>query len=247
MEMKRMELEDVLRDLGFSEYKIKAYLTLVRLKRGSVGDIAKHSGVPTSKLYEVLRGLHETGFITEVSQKPLVFRANDPKSVLKGEIRSKKDSLERIENELDKLSMAFPVAEKDIIQITSTRDAYFKKIKESVSNAKNSIDYLAKHWRLDADLIRLLNKKSDRGVRIRALGPINKEMEPEVRLLRDAGVRIKNFEPEETHFAIYDKSMVVISLRSGEKKSDYSAIWIKSEVLAKILGAYFNILWADAA
>lgn len=240
-----MELENVLRDLGFSKYKIEAYLALVRLRKGSVGDIAKNSGVPTSKLYEVLKWLHERGFITQISQKPLVFRANDPKSILKDEVQRKKDRLERIEKELDKIDLTFPVAEKDIVQITTTRDAYFKKIKESVINAKYSIDYIAKHWRLDAELIRLLNKKLNEGVGIRSLGPINRDTKSKVEWLKDAGVKIKKFEPKETHFAIYDKSMVVISLRLGDKRSDYSAIWIKSEVLAKILSDYFNTLWGN--
>jgi hypothetical protein len=65
----------------------------------------------------------------------------------------------------------------------------------------------------------------------------------EINWLKNAGVKIKNFEPKETHFAIYDKSIVIISLRSEERKSDYSAVWIKSEALAKILGDYFNMLW----
>ena len=235
----------MLSSLGLSKYKIETYMALVRLRKGSVGDIAKNSSVPTSKLYEVLKWLHEKGFITQISQRPLAFRANDPRTVLKDEVGKRKSELERIGEKLDALDMSFPVAEKDIIQITVTKDAYFKKIKESVINANRSIDYIAKNWRLDAELVRLLQEKSRNGVSIRALGPVNKGTNQKVMWLRKAGVKVKNLEPEDTHFAIYDDSMVVISLRSGNSKSDYSAVWIKSEVLARIMSKYFNALWGN--
>ena len=92
----------------------------------------------------------------------------------------------------------------------------------------------------------MLKKRSDEGAEIRALGPVNRDTRSKVKWLEKATVKVKNFEPKETHFAVYDKSMVIISLRSGSIKSDYSAIWIKSEVLAKILGDYFNVLWENA-
>jgi len=237
------KIREILGEIGLSSYKIETYLALLKIKSGRIQEIAKVSKVPSCKLYENLRWLHENGYITIISQKPLSYRANDPKSIIKTEIERRKEKLEELNKGLDKFELNLPVAEKEIIQITTTREAYFKKIKESVRGSKQSISYIAKHWRVDSELVALLGKKTKEGVAVRALGPINSEDKSKIDWLKNAGVKIKNFEPKETHFAIYDGAIVVISLRSGDKKSDYSAIWIKSEVLGKILGDYFDVLW----
>ena len=237
------KIREILGEIGLSSYKIETYLALLKIKSGRIQEIAKVSKVPSCKLYENLRWLHENGYITIISQKPLSYRANDPKSIIKTEIERRKEKLEELNKGLDKFELNLPVAEKEIIQITTTREAYFKKIKESVRGSKQSISYIAKHWRVDSELVALLGKKTKEGVVVRALGPINSEDKSKIDWLKNAGVKIKNFEPKETHFAIYDGAIVVISLRSGDKKSDYSAIWIKSEVLGKILGDYFDVLW----
>jgi len=44
-------------DLGFTEYEAKVYLSLLRTSPASAYEIGKASGVPTSKIYEVLKKL----------------------------------------------------------------------------------------------------------------------------------------------------------------------------------------------
>jgi sugar-specific transcriptional regulator TrmB len=53
-------------DLGFTEYEAKAYLSLLRVNPASAYEIAKSSGVPTSKIYEVLKKLAAKGIITVI-------------------------------------------------------------------------------------------------------------------------------------------------------------------------------------
>lgn len=237
------ELRKILTEIGLSSYKIETYITLLKIKSGTIQQIAKNSKVPSCKIYENLKWLHENGYITLISQKPLSYRANNPKSIIKSEIEKNKEKLEELNTKLEKVDLNFPVAEKDIIQITTTRDGYFKKIKESVTFAKKSILYTAQNWRIDSELIKLLAEKIKKGVIVKALGPVNKENESKIRWLKDAGIKIKNFIPKEAHFSIYDESLVIISLRKEPKQSDYSAIWIKSETLAEILTYHFNEIW----
>lgn len=239
------EIRKILSEISLSKYKIETYLSLLKITTGTIQQIAKNSSVPACKLYESLRWLHEQGYITLVSQKPLSYRANNPKTVIQNEIEENKERLEQLEHKLEQINFSLPVAEKDIVQITTTRDAYFKKIKESVRESKKSIFYIAQHWRVDAELIRLLEQKIKEGVTIKALGPIIKRDKQKISWLNDIGIKIKNIRPKETHFAIYDNSLVIISLRKQSKKSDYSAIWLKSETLARILTDYFNNLWKE--
>lgn len=237
-----------MKELGIGSYKTKAYVALLSIRKGSVQEIAKNSTVPSCKLYEVLKWLHENGYTTMISQKPLVYRANNPKVILRDEISRRRKDLDRAEEKLSSLKLDLPVSEKNIVQITTTRDAYFRKVKESVENARKSIHYIAKHWRLDAELVKALGKKAKEGVEIKALGPVTKETMQKVRWLKKAGVMARNIEPSATRFSVYDGELVIISLRREDekKKDNYSAVWINSEVLAQILEKYFKKLW-DAA
>jgi HTH-type transcriptional regulator, sugar sensing transcriptional regulator len=50
-------MKEKLISIGFSEYEAKAYLALVRESPATAYEIAKSSGIPTSKIYEVLAKL----------------------------------------------------------------------------------------------------------------------------------------------------------------------------------------------
>jgi len=54
--------------LGLSEYEAKAYLTLVQKHPVTAYEIAKTSGLPTSKIYEVLRRLLNKKLITTLEE-----------------------------------------------------------------------------------------------------------------------------------------------------------------------------------
>ncbi|MBE0425427.1 MAG: TrmB family transcriptional regulator [Nitrospirae bacterium] len=53
-----------LMQLGLSEYEAKAYLSLLRENPSTAYEIGKDSGIPTSKVYEVLKKLIEKGIIS---------------------------------------------------------------------------------------------------------------------------------------------------------------------------------------
>lgn len=238
------ELKKILREIGLSSYKIETYLSLLNLESGTVQQIAKISSVPACKLYENLKWLHENGYITQTSEKPVSYRANDPKSIINSEIEKKEEKLQNLKKEIKSVKINLPEPEKDLIQITLTKEAYFKKIKECVRKSKKSIYYTAKHWKVDAELIRLLQEKIKQGARIKAVGPVpsNPAEKKNVFWLREIGVKIKHADIKETHFAIYDNSFVLISLRKESGKNEYHAIWIKSETLANLLLDYFERL-----
>jgi sugar-specific transcriptional regulator TrmB len=50
-------------ELGLSEYEGRAYISLLRNSPATAYEISKHSGIPTSKVYEVLKRLSAKGMI----------------------------------------------------------------------------------------------------------------------------------------------------------------------------------------
>jgi len=67
--LKTKEVVTKLSEIGFSEYEAKAYIALVQKNPATPYEIAKASGVPTSKIYEVLNKLKEKGMILNVDEE----------------------------------------------------------------------------------------------------------------------------------------------------------------------------------
>ena len=55
-------------ELGFSEYEAKIYLSLLRESPATAYETGKSSGVPTSKVYEVLKKLVEKGILSIIDE-----------------------------------------------------------------------------------------------------------------------------------------------------------------------------------
>jgi sugar-specific transcriptional regulator TrmB len=238
------KIENLLREIGLSPYKIQAYTALLRLRSGTIHQIAKNSNVPACKLYEVLKWLHINGYISLILQKPLTYKANDPIRILDDEVTKKQESLEKISSEIRNLKTFIPEIESDLIEITSSKLAFMKKMKDSLSKSKKSVSYIVGTWSIDNASLKLSKKKVSQGVNIRALGPINSKTKKRAEFSRKNDIKVKNFIPKNTRFSVFDKKTVIIKLRKQE--SDHISIWIKSEVLGEILEDYFNRLWKEA-
>ena len=73
--------------LGLTRYEALAYMALVCLGSGTVADINKESGVPTTKLYEVMRKLEAKGWVEVLRERPLKFKARPPDEVLESALK----------------------------------------------------------------------------------------------------------------------------------------------------------------
>jgi len=60
-----------LSELGLSEYEAKVFFVVFRLKSAAIRDIYEISRVPRNKIYGILDGLCERGFVLKIQDKPL--------------------------------------------------------------------------------------------------------------------------------------------------------------------------------
>ncbi len=68
--------------LGLTGYEIKAYLSLAETGSSTASDISKKSGVPYSKIYEVLNSLEDKGWSESNSSRPQKFFPRSPRTAL---------------------------------------------------------------------------------------------------------------------------------------------------------------------
>lgn len=97
-----MELVEVLKSFGLSEYEAKALITLLSKGELTAKDISELSGIPRTSVYDVMNSLKSKGLV-ESYGKPLKFKsleANEIVKIISGIILEKLDLLKK---ELSKL------------------------------------------------------------------------------------------------------------------------------------------------
>lgn len=84
----------MLKGLGLTMYEAQAYVTLTSLISSTASEVSKKSGIPRSKIYDVLKGLIKKNYIEVEDGRPLTYNVKSPVEVLGRE----KD---RINSEID--------------------------------------------------------------------------------------------------------------------------------------------------
>lgn len=84
----------VLKGIGLTLYESEAYVALTSLISATAAEIAEKSGIPRSKIYDVLKGLVEKNFIEVEDGRPQIYHVKSPMEVLNRE-------KERIDGEID--------------------------------------------------------------------------------------------------------------------------------------------------
>src|SRR4030042_5975129 len=107
-----------LRQVGLTEDEAKAYTALLSTHLSTATKVSEKSGVPRTKIYQVLEQLQQKGWIHIISGVPLLFKAVAPANVFE---KVKEDYAELLESakttlkkEVKKMKEKFVVKKFDI-------------------------------------------------------------------------------------------------------------------------------------
>ncbi|WP_101297425.1 TrmB family transcriptional regulator [Halegenticoccus soli] len=131
--METPELTAVLRDAGLSPYQADAYVTLLELGSASASDLAIASGVPGPRIYDILRGLEDEGYVITYEQDRLYARAADPAEAL-ANIRTQ---VGRFEAAIEEIESRWHQPETHEHEITVVRrfQTVFEQTKRDIQSA----------------------------------------------------------------------------------------------------------------
>jgi sugar-specific transcriptional regulator TrmB len=136
-------------ELGLSEYEAKVYLSLLRENPATAYEIGKVSGVPTSKVYEILKKLIEKGIITITDQgKTKKYVPIEPDDFLDKHMNMTSMIVESLKKELSNI--------KGIIELPSVWNItdynyLIEKIKHMIEDAAQTI--LITIWKDELELV----------------------------------------------------------------------------------------------
>lgn len=74
-----------LKGIGLTMYEAQAYVTLTSLIQATADEVSKNSGIPRSKIYDVLKKLKEKDFLEIEDGRPLTYHVKSPVEVLSRE------------------------------------------------------------------------------------------------------------------------------------------------------------------
>ena len=242
-----------LEKIGLTSYEIKAFSSLLKSGELTAADLSQKSGIPYSKIYEVLGTLEEKGWIGSDDSRPTKYFAKSPATGLdttKNELESQfKKNQNIILNELVPLYEKSGTSEKPDIWVLSGAFNIAAKILEMVESCTNEVmialpeagEGLVKQA---LPKLRLLH---DKGVDITILTSDKMDKESLRSISRVAPVKVKK-----GLFGggiISDKRYVVILLGSeisGSDSTDTVAIWADHAGLAGFAREYFEYLLKDS-
>ena len=242
-----------LEKIGLTSYEIRTFSSLLKAKELTASDLSQKSGVPYSKIYEVLGILEEKGWIGSDDSRPTKYFAKSPATGIettKQKMESEfKENQNIILNELVPLYEQSGTSEKPDIWVLSGKVNIAAKILEMVETCRNEVlialpeagEELVKQA---LPKLRLLH---DKGVEITVLTSDKMNKESLKAVSRVADVKVK-----EGMFGggiISDKRYVVILLgpeMGAEDAAETVAIWADHAGLAGFARAYFENLLKDS-
>ena len=94
----------VLKKLGLTMYEAQVYVTLTSLISSTATEISEKSGIPRSKIYEVLKGLVQKEYVDVEDGRPLTYNVRSPVEVLS---REKTRLNEQIDDTISSLTYVY--------------------------------------------------------------------------------------------------------------------------------------------
>ncbi|MBN1700223.1 MAG: TrmB family transcriptional regulator [Spirochaetales bacterium] len=148
---------------GFTEYEARAYIGLLKSNPATAYEIAKTSGLPTSKIYEVLARLSEKGVVIETMKGNKKHYSPLEPTELIGIYRGRmKKTLESLE---EQLSIVGEETEISYIWNISDYTDFIERARRMVSGSQSTL--LISTWKEEAEhLADLLEEKEKAKIRM---------------------------------------------------------------------------------
>jgi len=237
--------------MGLTSYETKAYLTLLRMRSADGGTIAKKSGVPQSKVYEVLYRLVEKGLVSVLETRPKRFRTLKPERAFHHYFQRKRLELEELEQTIpEKLKgltqWAEPTTEELITVYHGKRNTHPLILDKFVTVKKYLKEMLTFEY-IPFTIQKEIKKCILRGVRIQMLATMkNKQNLPLIKKIRRLGVEVRCYPVQELRVAVKDGEESYQMIVSHRDLEDRITIVIESKELTKALEHYFDYVWKKA-
>lgn len=239
-----------LTELGLTGYEARVYLTLVGRSRYTAAQVARESGVPRQRIYDVLSGLTERGLVRALPGQVTRYTAIDPASAIERLLAAHRAQFSRLESTTARLVEALVPAWSqgrgetdplDYVEVLRDREMLSERIEEIQAEAKQEILAMAKLPYLTGGggTVRCVYEGDSLG---------QPEMLADIRRYTAAGEHARIAPSVPMRMWIVDGTRVVMSLRDPVADSSSTTnVLIEHPALAQCLTYTFEAIWAGAS
>jgi sugar-specific transcriptional regulator TrmB len=241
-------------NFNLNEYESKVWISLLMKGIATIGEIAEISGVPRSRVYDVLESLEKQGFVVMKLGKPIRYMALKPDEVIEriktnllNAAKEKASILDNIRNteEFREIERLYNKG-IDLINIDDTANLIRERfninqaIRAALREAKQSVVIVTTTEKLN-DKARILKpfmqKFQKDGVKV-LIAASGEEKEGR-KASRELGIKIRKIDIDARFIVIDGKEVFVMLNNGGNAKSD-AAIHVKSPFFASALLGLLN-------
>jgi len=245
---------------GLNVYESKVWLALLSKSIATVGEIAEISGVPRSRVYDVLESLEKQGFAIAKLGKPVKYIAVKPSVVIEhmknnvlkeAEERAKnlasiKESQEYRELEILHSHGIKPIQPEDLSSSIRGRQNIYTQMKELIAGAQKEVTIVSTPESLKQKLHflkPLFDKLKAQGVGIHVAVSDTPESKFNVAALaKDLGVPVKRIKIN-ARFCIVDNSKLLVFITPETEEEKEIAIWMDSPFFSRALNTFLSPVW----
>jgi sugar-specific transcriptional regulator TrmB len=171
-----MKVPDSLLNLGFSQYEITAYLSLIGHHPVNGSQLSRRSGIPRARIYDILTALRNKGFVVELGDG--LYAPLPPEELLKRLRHNFESDIGDLE---EFIANATSPPSYEYVWTISGYDAVMSKAREMILSAKVEI-YVRLFGAEGRRLDKALHKAEGRGVSVKyvSMGPPTSEFKHQV-------------------------------------------------------------------
>lgn len=253
MNRETIELEDLKRG-GLTTYQARAYICLLRYGPQEGSEVAQHTEIPKTRVYDVLKSLIDEGLASKIQDNPMKFSPIDPESGLKSLFEEKvnklkfhqQKALEELHGLQEKKQEKEKVEEK--VDVISGFDKMFSYVNERFKETRDELLIFSVGEEIPNSLKVTMKRLVDRGVDLKFIA--SKYDEENIDILREfknrLGMQIRHVDTtQEYTFSVRDGQGVMINVRDPEDREDRISVFFSIPSLAQALRDYFYSLWGE--
>ena len=244
--MNSSEINELLLQLGLTEYESKTLSTLFKLGESEAPAISRLAQVPKTRVYDVLNKLVEKNMVIEIRGRPKKYRSVEAKKALDNLLVEKQRELKELQNRAAELksSLSAPDAKeqagKTVMRVKNRHD-FERILAQEIVKAKNSLVGFAEATDKEHVLREAIEKAKQRNVSVKILNSFSTDwVRKTAHEARQLGHGLNAF--------IIDGKKVVLALSDfkREKQEYHFAIFRQHKPIANALQHYFDKCWQQA-
>jgi sugar-specific transcriptional regulator TrmB len=246
-----MEAGEILKLFGFSEYEIRVYTVLLFNQKAGANEISKETGIPQTKVYQIIKKLADRGFIAILPGHPIRFEVVPPKNAFSSVIEELEDKRKKLMEAIQSLQENYELSKTKEEEVVSFLDwnSFGKKIEELNKKAEKEIDIFSRFKYPKGAWFESLEKTIKRGIKIKVVGVVNdKSKELAAFSYKKIGCEVRKLPityESTLSFGIFDLSSVNLTIESEKDPTNFICLLLENKGIVRVFKSFFDSMWKE--